>query len=457
MTDQQLQITPHSLTLEQAILAGLMAEPEVFDDVSSIINGDDFYNPRHRMIFEAVRDLARMNQACDALLVSKHMQDIGTLAKIGGESYLAQILRDSPATTANIMAYAGRMREFTILRNMIKQARAIMDIAYNTEGRPIHDVLDFAESAVMAVRDGLGDTGGAVLAREVAVKTLQVIDARFHSGGELPGISTGYLRLDQVTLGLERKRLVIIGGRPSQGKTTLMMNIIENIMLSNDERLKGQAGLLFTMEMENESIVENMFASLGRVGNYRIRSGQLEDGDWHPMTTATTKIKGMSLYMDDRAGRTLQDMRAEARKLKRKHPAGLAFIAVDYLQRMGSIEKFGSRTELVGSFSRGLKRLAQDFDCPVIALAQLNRANGQRPNKRPGLSDLRDSGEIEQDGDLIMFIHREESYNPTDENRGKAELIIAKQRKGMCETVPLHSNLQFCRFEDVEHRPENKQ
>lgn len=452
MTDQQLQVMPHSLTLEQAVLAGLMAEPTVFDDVSSIISAEDFFNPRHRMIFDAIKDLLRMNQACDALLVSKHMEQTGTLAKIGGESYLAQILRDSPATSVNIESYAARMREFSVLRNMIRQARAIMDMAYNTEGRPLHDVLEFAESSVMGLRDGMGENGGAVSVREVAQKTIAVVDQRYHSGGKLPGIPTGYKYLDRLTLGLERKRLIIIGGRPSQGKTTLLMNILENIMLSNDPRLEGQAGLLFTMEMENESIVENMFASLGRVGNYRIRSGEIEDEDWIPITNATTKIKEMAMYLDDRAARTLQDMRAEARKLKRKHPAGLAFIAVDYLQRMGTLEKFNSTTEKVGSFSRGLKRLAQDFDCPVIALAQLNRANSQRPNKRPGLSDLRDSGEIEQDGDLIMFIHREEYYNPTDENRGKAELIIAKQRKGMCETVPLASALHFCRFEDVEHR-----
>jgi replicative DNA helicase len=249
-------------------------------------------------------------------------------------------------------------------------------------------------------------------------------------------------------LGIEKKRLTIIGGRPSQGKTTILMNILENMMLSNDDRLKDKAGLLFTMEMENESIVENMIASLGKVPNYKIRKGDLDDYEWPKVTNGSSKLHSMNLYLDDRPARTLQDIRAEARRIQRMHKGGIAFIAVDYLQRMGTVEKFDTTSQKVGSFSAGLKRIAQDFDCPVIALAQLNRLGSQRPNKRPSLSDLRDSGEIEQDGDLIMFIHREEYYNKTPENTGKAELIIAKQRKGMCETVHLDSNLHFCRFEN---------
>lgn len=440
-------VLPHSLTLEQAVLASLMSDCDIIEDLLAALTTKEFYDPKHRVIFDAIRELNNRNTSPDALTVSEHLKSTEMHQRAGGDEYLAQILRDSPATSANALAYAGAVRDFAIRRDLIKRAHEVLEVAHNPEGRQLADILDIAETQIMGVRDSMRSDVGAMPVKQVAAKALQTIDDRFHSGGKLPGISTGIPALDDMTLGLERKRLVIIGGRPSQGKTTLAMNIVEHIMTCDDDALKGQAGLVFTMEMDNESIVENMLSSLGRIGNYSLRKGVLEDEDWPRLTVAFGKLTEMSLYLDDRAGLTLQEMRAEARRIKRQHPAGLAFIMVDYLQRMSSTDKHETTSQRVGSFSAGLKRMAKDFDCPVIALAQLNRANQQRNNKRPGLSDLRDSGEIEQDGDLIMFIHRDEYYNPTDENRGKAVIIIAKQRKGRVGDVHLDSKLHFCRFD----------
>ena len=446
-----LLVAPHSLTLEQSVLACLMSDCQVSDDIFSVLVVDDFYDPKHRVIFSACFDLFKTNNTPDALLMSDYLKEKRLSDRSGGDDYLGKILRDSPATDVNVLIHCQRIKELSVRRVLIKKTQSILDLAYNSNGQSLVDILDVSESSIMSVRDLVTNESGAKKVNHVAKKVIADLDEKYANNGKLPGYPTGFFQLDELTLGIEKKRLTIIGGRPSQGKTTLMMNILENMMLSGDERLNDKAGLVFTMEMENESIVENMIASLGKVLNYKIRKGNLDDWEWPSVTNGTSRLHGMNLYLDDRPARTLQDIRAEARRIKKLH-GGLAFIAVDYLQRMGTVEKFDTTSQKVGSFSAGLKRIAQDFDCPVIALAQLNRLGSQRPNKRPSLSDLRDSGEIEQDGDLIMFIHREEYYQRTDENAGKAELIIAKQRKGMCGTVYLDSNLQFCRFEN----PHNK-
>lgn len=443
-----LLVAPHSLTLEQNVLGCLMFDCQVSDDIFSVLTVNDFYDPKHRIIFTACFDLFISNNNPDICILSEYLKEKDLHNKMGGDDYLEKILRDSPASDVNVMLYCQRVKELSIRRVLIKKAQNVLELAYNSNGQSLVDILDISESSIMSVRDLVTNEAGAKNVNDVAKKVMDDLDERYASDGKLPGYPTGFFQLDELTLGIEKKRLTIIGGRPSQGKTTLMMNILENMMLSGDERLRDKAGLVFTMEMENESIVENMIASLGKVLNYKIRKGNLDDWEWPSVTNGTGKLHGMNLYLDDRPARTLQDIRAEARRIKKMHKGGLAFIAVDYLQRMGTVEKFDTTSQKVGSFSAGLKRIAQDFDCPVIALAQLNRLGSQRPNKRPSLSDLRDSGEIEQDGDLIMFIHREEYYQRTDENAGKAELIIAKQRKGMCGTVHLDSNLHFCRFEN---------
>lgn len=444
-------VMPHNLGLEQAIIAGLMADCDDPDEIFSTVDVDDFYDPKHKILYKACINLHNQNKNPDALIVRDYLTSKGALDKAGGEEYLGQILRDSPSTTINAIIYAQRVKQFAVLRALIKKANSVVEMAYNTEGKDILEVLDIAETEIMAVRENIKSVGNAKIIKGIATDSLLALEERFYGGGKLPGLSFGNHELDELTLGLEKKKLIIIGGRPSQGKTTFLMNVVESIMTSdeNKEKIEGAAGLVFTMEMENESIVENMFSSMSKVVNYKIRKGTMDDYDWPKLTPTIAAMSEMNLYLDDRAGLSLQEMRAEARKIAKKNKNGLAFIAVDYLQRMRSLEKFDTNSQRVGSYSAGLKRMAKDFDCPVIALAQLNRALGSRTSKKPTLSDLRDSGEIEQDGDLILFIHREEYYQKTPDNEGKAEIIIAKQRKGATGGVILNSALHFCRFEEI--------
>lgn len=442
-----LKVPPHSLTLEQAILAGLMAEPEAWDNLADIISENDFYSPRHRMIFAAIAQLLKADQPCDALLVAKHMEDTGVLAKAGGESYLAQILKDSPATTANIVVYAERVREFSVLRQLITTTGEIANSAYHPKGESASAILDQAETKIFAIAEqqkNRSAKSGPQLIKPLLAQTIQKIDELYHSTEPLTGISTGFTDLDKRTSGLQGGSLVIVAARPSMGKTTFAMNLVESVIFNTD-----LPALVFSMEMPSEQILLRMLSSIGGVDQGRVRSGKLEDEDWPRLTSAITQLNEKLLYIDDSAALPPSEVRARARRVARDHGGKMGLIMVDYLQLMRVPGFDNNRVNEVAEISRSMKALAKELDCPVIGLSQLSRNLESRPNKRPIMSDLRESGAIEQDADLIMFIYRDEVYNPDSKDKGTAEIIIAKQRNGPIGTSRLAFLGHLTRFKDL--------
>ncbi|WP_297926356.1 replicative DNA helicase [uncultured Agitococcus sp.] len=453
-----LRVPPHSLTLEQAVLAGLMMEPEVWDNLESVIGEQDFYSPRHRMIFAAIAHLIRLEQPCDALLVAKHMEDTGKLDKAGGEAYLEQILRDSPATTTNILIYAERIREFSVLRQLITSTNEIANLAYHPKGESALTILDQAETKIFAIAEQQKNRSvknGPQLIKPLLAQTIQKIDELYHSTEPLTGLSTGFTDLDKRTSGLQGGSLVIVAARPSMGKTTFAMNLVESIIFNTQ-----LPALVFSMEMPSEQLLLRMLSSIGGVDQGRVRSGKLEDEDWPRITSAMTQLSEKLLYIDDSAALPPSELRARARRVAREHGGKMGLIMVDYLQLM-RVPGFdaGNRVNEVGEISRSLKALSKELDCPVVALSQLSRNVEQRPNKRPVMSDLRESGAIEQDADLIMFIYRDEVYNPESKDKGTAEIIIAKQRNGPIGTSRLAFLGHLTKFGDLApeyYRPDDE-
>jgi len=442
-------VLPHSLTLEQAVLSGLMSDNdnECFDDIFATLTAKDFYLKRHSILFSTVYDLFKSGESADVLCVFEKLKSTDQLEIVGGEAYLEQILRDSPATTTNIMVYAERIKYFSVCRNLIKTCNDVIENTKNHQSRPLAEILDFAESSIFKTKDALDlKSGDPKLIREVSKEVVANIDERFQNGGEITGLSTGFYDLDELTLGLQKKEMIIIAGCPSMGKSTFAFNIAENAMIKQIEKGdKKSAGIIFSMEMSNTALVEKTIASLGKVQSHNMRKGDLNDSDWPKITNAVTKFYDWPFYIDDTSSITITDIRAKARRIKKKHGA-ISFVIIDYLQLMGSTEKGFSRENEVATISRSLKALAKELDCPVVALAQLNRGIASRANKRPVMSDLRESGQIEQDADLIMFVYRDEYYNIESKDKGTAEIIIAKQRNGAVGTIRLGTDLGRSKF-----------
>ncbi len=442
-------VLPHSLTMEQAILSGLMADSdfEYFDDVAAIMNANDFYVKRHSVLFSTVYDLFKSGSPVDALSVSEKLKNNGMLERIGGEDYLGQILRDSPATCANILHYANKVKYFSVCRSLIRTCNDVIENTKEHQGRPLAEILDFAESRIFETKDALDlKSGEPKLIKEVARKVVSDIEERYQNGGEITGMTTGFYDLDEITLGLQKKELTIIAGCPSMGKSTFAFNIAENAMIKQIESGDTKsAGIIFSMEMSDNALVEKTIASVGKVLSHNMRSGDIEDNDWNKITAAVGKFTDWPFYIDDTSAISVTDIRAKARRIKKKHGA-ISFVIIDYLQLMGSIEKSFSRENEVAMISKSLKALAKELNCPVVALAQLNRGIASRANKRPVMSDLRESGQIEQDADLILLVYRDEYYNIESKDRGIAEIIVAKQRTGAVGTIKLASDLARSRF-----------
>lgn len=442
-------VLPHSLTLEQAIIAGLMSDTEfeIFDDVAAMVTAKDFYAKKHGLLFSTIYDLFKSGSPADALSVFEKLKNGDMLERIGGEAYLMQILRDSPATIANILHYAQKIKYFSVCRDLIKTCHEVIENTKEHQGRPLSEILDFAESRIFQTKDALDlKSGEPKLIREVSKKVVNDIEQRFENGGEITGLTTGFYDLDELTLGLQKKELVIIAGCPSMGKSTFAFNIAENAMIKQIEKGDAMsAGIIFSMEMSDNALVEKTIASIGKVQSHNMRKGDIQDDDWPKITSAISKFSGWPFYIDDTSAITITEIRAKARRIKKKHGA-ISFVIVDYLQLMGSTEKGFSRENEVATISRSLKALAKELDCPVVALAQLNRGIAARANKRPVMSDLRESGQIEQDADLIMLVYRDEYYNIDSTDKGTAEIIVAKQRNGAVGTVRLGTDLSRSKF-----------
>ncbi|WP_298441376.1 replicative DNA helicase [uncultured Ferrimonas sp.] len=441
----QLKIPPHSLEAEQSVLGGLMLNSELFDQVAEKVVKEDFYSRSHQLIYDAMAKLMETGEPLDLLTVSEELSKSGHIDGVGGIPYLSDISRNTPSV-ANLTAYAGIVRERAVMREMIKVANEIADAGFNPEGRDSSQLLDLAESKVFKIAEARTDANeGPETLKLVLNKTIDRIEALFNNpnSGGVTGVSTGYADLDKMTAGLQPSDLIIVAARPSMGKTTFAMNLCEQAAMNEDKPV-----LIFSLEMPSEQIMMRMLASLGRVDQTRIRTGELDDDDWARVTsTMGLMMEQGKMYIDDGSGLTPTEVRSRARRIAREH-GGISMIMVDYLQLMQVPGMSENRTLEIAEISRSLKSLAKELECPVVALSQLNRSLEQRADKRPVNSDLRESGSIEQDADLIMFIYRDEVYHPDTAEKGQAEIIIGKQRNGPIGRVPLTFQGRFSRFDN---------
>ncbi len=439
---EQLKLPPYSLEAEQAVLGGLMIDNDTWDQVADVVTEVDFYRRDHRLIFRAIAELAEENKPYDVVTLSEWMDSHNELNNVGGLSYLGSLAKNTP-TAANIKAYAAIVRERSVLRQLIRVSTDIADAAYNPEGRSSSDLLDMAESKVFEIAEqGSRSQSGFQNMPDLLKKAVDRIDELYQSDNAYTGVPTGFDDFDNMTSGLQKSDLVIIAGRPSMGKTSFVMNIVENAAIKHKQPVA-----VFSMEMPGDQLVMRMMASLGRINSNKIRTGKLDDADWPRLTSAVGILNEAPIFIDDTPGLNPMEVRARARRIKREH--GLGMIVIDYLQLMQSAKGTGeNRATEISEISRSLKGLAKELEVPVLALSQLNRSLEQRPNKRPIMSDLRESGAIEQDADLITFIYRDEVYNEDSPDKGTAEIIIGKQRNGPIGMVRLTFLGEYTRFEN---------
>lgn len=436
-----IKIPPHSTEAEQAVLGGLMLDNQALDKVASKLSEEDFYRADHRMIYRMIQGLDRRNSPFDVLTVAEALKAINELEKAGGEIYLFELAKNTPSAS-NIGAYADIVRERSVARQLISISNEIADSAFNPVGRSTTELLDEAERKVFAIAEKRIHQGGPANIRDLLAKAVDRIDTLFQADEAFIGLPTGYTDFDELTSGLQPSDLIIIAGRPSMGKTTFAMNIAEYAAIKSDKPV-----LVFSMEMPGDSLAMRMLSSLGRIDQHRIRTGKLHDEDWPRITTAVGQLSESKMFIDDTPALSPAEMRTRARRLvKEQGPIGL--IVIDYLQLMQIPGHKEGRTLEISEISRSLKALAKELDVPVIALSQLNRSLEQRADKRPMMSDLRESGSIEQDADLIIFIYRDEVYHPDSQDKGTAEIILAKHRNGPIGKVRLTFLGQYTRFEN---------
>jgi replicative DNA helicase len=437
-----IKMLPHSIEAERSVLGGLLLSDDAWDAVAEVVGFDDFYRPEHRLIYRNMARLAEAREPIDPVTVAEALNGSGELETVGGFAYLAELARDTPSAS-NIRAYATVVRERSALRHLIQAAQDIADSGFSPEGRTADELIDAAERKIMQINEKGPKAGGPVDVNPLLNRAVQRIDDLYNAGGDITGLSTGYSELDSKTSGLQRSDLVIVAGRPSMGKTSFAMNLVEHAVLNQDRPV-----LVFSMEMPADQLLMRMLSSIGRINQTRIRNGKLEQEDWPKLSAAVTKLKDTALYIDDTPALTPTEIRSRARRVSRE-AGDLGMIMVDYLQLMRVAGFTEGRTAEISEISRNLKAIAKEFECPMVALSQLNRALEQRPNKRPVNSDLRESGAIEQDADVIMFIYRDEVYNEDSPDKGVAEIIIGKQRNGPIGTCRLAWLDQYTRFENL--------
>jgi len=433
---------PHSIEAEQAVLGGLMLDNNAWDKVADLLIQDDFYRRDHGLIFNAIAVLADSSQPCDVVTISEWLNNHDELGNAGGLPYLGSLANNTPSA-ANIKSYAGIVRERSVLRQLIRVGTEITDNAFNTEGRTSIELLDTAEQAVFKIAEqGSRSDKGYKAVSELLATVVDRIDMLAGLDSSITGISTGFDDFDEMTAGLQESDLIIVAGRPSMGKTTFAMNIAEYAAISGKLSVA-----IFSMEMPGEALVMRMLSSLSRVDQNRVRSGKLDDDDWAKLTSSMSLLSEARLFIDDTPALSPTELRARARRIKREHDLDL--VVIDYLQLMQVAGSSENRTNEISEISRGLKTLAKELRVPVIALSQLNRSLEQRTDKRPIMSDLRESGAIEQDADVISFVYREEVYNKDDPDlKGRAEIIIGKQRNGPIGVIPLTFNGMYTRFDN---------
>ena len=436
-----MRTPPHSIEAEQAVLGGLMLDNSAWERVADRLVEEDFYRQDHRLLFRAMAELSSADQPFDAVTLAEWLQSRGKLEQAGGLAYLATLARDTP-TAANVRAYADIVRERSVLRQLIRVGGELADSAYRPDGRGVAELVDQAERSVFEIAER-GDRMGRnyVPINELMAKAVDRLDTLVHADSHVTGVATGLNEFDEMTAGLQPGDLVIVAGRPSMGKTSFAMNIAENAAIG-----RNVPTAIFSMEMSGEQLAMRLISSLGRIDQQKVRTGKLDDTDWKRVSSAISLMSKAPMYIDDTGGLAPTELRARARRLKRDHNLGL--MVVDYLQLMQVPGTRENRATEISEICRSLKSLARELKVPVIALSQLNRSVEQRDDKRPIMSDLRESGSIEQDADVIVFIYRDEVYNKDTEDKGVAEIIIGKQRNGPTGTVRATFLGRFTRFEN---------
>ncbi len=439
---ENLRVPPHSVEAEQSILGGLLLDNAAWDRIADVVGENDFYRYDHRVIWQHISRLIGLSRPADVITVFESLQTAGKAEEVGGLAYLNSLAQNTPSA-ANIRRYGEIVRDRGVLRQLVTVADEISATAFNPQGKETRQMLDEAESRIFKIAEA-GSRGNAGF-QEIQPLLGQVvdrIDELYHREGdtEVTGVPTGFSDLDKMTSGLQGGDLVIVAGRPSMGKTSLAMNIGEHVAIE-----QGLPVAVFSMEMGATQLAMRMLGSVGMLDQHRLRTGKLDADDWPRVTHAIQRMQEAQLYIDETPALTSMEVRARARRLARQC-GKLGLIIIDYLQLMGASSAGENRATEISEISRSMKGLAKELDCPLIALSQLNRSLEQRPNKRPVMSDLRESGAIEQDADLILFIYRDEVYNPDTPDKGTAEIIVGKQRNGPIGTVRLTFQGSSTRF-----------
>ncbi len=439
---EALRVPPHSIEAEQAVLGGLMLAPEAWDRVADRIAVDDFYRKDHRLIFRAIEELSNKGMPYDAVTLGDWFAANQLSELVGGASYVIELANSTPSA-ANITAYADIVREKSVLRQLIDAGTEIAGDAFVPEGRSSAELLEVAEQKVFRIAEaGARGRKGFVPMRAAVKEAFQILHQRYENRGAVTGLPTGFIDLDEMTAGLQPADLIIVAARPSMGKTAFSVNMAEYAALKTKK-----AVAVFSMEMSASQLAFRLISSLGRINQQNLRTGDLAEEEWPRVTSAITLLSEAKIFIDDTPALSPGELRARARRLKREHDLGL--IVIDYLQLMQVPGTKENRATEISEISRSLKALAKELNIPVIALSQLNRSLEQRTDKRPVMADLRESGAIEQDADVIMFIYRDEYYNPDGGEKGVAEIIIGKQRNGPTGVVKLAFLGQYTKFENL--------
>jgi replicative DNA helicase len=442
----RLRVPPHSIEGEQSVLGGLLLDNSAWDRAADLLNESDFYRHEHQLIFAAIQQLVSASKPADVITVFEQLQMQGKAQDVGGLTYLNALAQSVPSA-ANMRRYAEIVRERAVLRKLVTASDEIATNAFSPQGKSVSDILDEAEAKIMKIgEEGSRNKQGFFAMDGLVVSLLDRVQELADNGAEdVTGVRTGFIDMDKMTAGLQKGDLIILAARPSMGKTAFALNIGENVAVN-----EGLPVAVFSMEMGASQLALRMVGSIGRINQQNLRTGRLTDDEWGRLSETVEKLRHANVFIDETPGLSPNELRARSRRLARQFGGTLGLIIVDYLQLMsGSGSSEENRATVIGEISRGLKALAKELQCPVIALSQLNRSVETRPDKRPMMSDLRESGAIEQDADVIMFIYRDEYYNKESKIPGVAEIIIGKQRNGPVGSIHLGFIKSNTRFENL--------
>ena len=443
----RLRVPPHSTEAEQSVLGGLLLENLAWDKCSDLLTDSDFYRHEHRHIYAAIGNLIASSKPADVITVFEALQSLGKAEDCGGLAYLNALAQSVPSAS-NVRRYAEIVRERSVLRKLISASDEIATTAFNPQGQPVSQILDEAESRIFRIGEEGSRGGAGFQPMDKLVQALidRVQELEANGSEDVTGIRTGFYDLDRMTAGLQKGDLIVLAARPSMGKTAFALNIAEHVAVR-----EGLPVAVFSMEMGASQLALRVVGSLGRIDQQHLRTGRLRDDEWERLPEAASKLSEAPMFIDESPGLNPAELRARARRLARQYGGTLGLIVIDYLQLMSgsSHSNEENRATVLGEISRGMKGLAKELQCPVIALSQLNRSVETRPDKRPMMSDLRESGAIEQDADVIMFIYRDDYYNKDSKEPGVAEIVLAKQRNGPVGTVKLTFLKPLTRFDNL--------